>query len=308
MNVVLKVVQSTPFRIGFLLLALAAAIWAVAENWDTVLIALNRIPVGTIAFCFVISVAYVVMTMLSWCAVLDSTGEPVGLVPAARIFFVSQLAKYLPGGLWNFLAAAELGVEHRISRRRSVSVLAVSVLISIVTGLVVAASVLILGPSEIRRSYWWLILLLPVGIAALTPPVLNRTVAVALRMTRRDPLEKGIEWRDGARASLWSLAGWVLAGTQVWLMLSSAGQASGLTSYSLAVGGYALGWIAGFLVFFAPAGVGVREAVLGAVLATSVDSGTVVVVVLLSRVLITLADITLGVGALALTRPSRPTE
>jgi uncharacterized membrane protein YbhN (UPF0104 family) len=68
-------------------------------------------------------------------------------------------------------------------------------------------------------------------------------------------------------------------------------------TFLLSVGGYAFSWTAGFLVFFVPAGVGVREVTLGAILSSVVNSGSVVVVVLLIRVFTTIADIGLGILA-----------
>lgn len=68
---------------------------------------------------------------------------------------------------------------------------------------------------------------------------------------------------------------------------------------ALAVGGYALAWIVGFLVVLAPAGAGARELVLAAVVALAVGGGGAAVVVLGSRVLLTLADLLLALAALA---------
>ncbi|NAZ85625.1 hypothetical protein GTR00_05830 [Kineococcus sp. T90] len=68
---------------------------------------------------------------------------------------------------------------------------------------------------------------------------------------------------------------------------------------ALALGGYALAWVVGFLVVLAPAGAGARELVLAAVVALAVGGGGAAVVVLGSRVLLTLADLLLALGALA---------
>ena len=58
-----------------------------------------------------------------------------------------------------------------------------------------------------------------------------------------------------------------------------------------------LAWTAGFLAVVAPAGAGVREVALGAVLAGAVGPGALVVVVLAVRLTTTIADVVLGVGA-----------
>ncbi len=300
MTRLLRIFQSRVFRTGFLLLALAAAIWAILKYRVEVGEALAQLPLWVVAGATLASFIFVPLTMLSWRVILNATGAPVGRAVARRIFFTSQVAKYLPGGVWNFVAAAEVGRDYAISRRRSVCALLISIIISIVTGMILAGLAVVFGPSGLLSRYWWIVLAVPAGIVVLLPPVLNRLVGLALRLMRREPLETDISWSATARAAGWAFLSWFIMGVQLWLMLTHVGMAANLSTYMLATGGYALGWTAGFLIFFVPAGVGVREVALGAVLATAaVSQGAIVVVVLLSRVFTTAADIVLGVAAAA---------
>lgn len=297
MRKVLAFLQSRAFRSGFLVVAIAAAIFVVVKNWTEVSDSLRSLPLWLIAVEVVLAFAYVYLTMASWRVVLNDVGDRVDPAVASRIFFSSQVAKYLPGGVWNFVAAAEVGKDYSISRRRSVCALLVSIIISIVTGLILAILAILLGPSELMEGYRWIVVAIPVGIVALCPPVLNRLVNLALRLLRRDPLDDAMSWSGTAISALWALAAWVAVGVQLWLMLIHLGMSATLPTFLLATGGYALGWTAGFLVFFVPAGAGVREVALGAVLTTIASPGVVVVVVLLARIFTTLADIVWGVGA-----------
>lgn len=297
MRKVLAFLQSRAFRSGFLVVAIAAAIFVVVKNWTEVSDSLRSLPLWLIAVEVVLAFAYVYLTMASWRVVLNDVGDRVDPTVASRIFFSSQVAKYLPGGVWNFVAAAEVGKDYSISRRRSVCALLVSIIISIVTGLILAILAILLGPSELMEGYRWIVVAIPVGIVALCPPVLNRLVNLALRLLRRDPLDDAMSWSGTAISALWALAAWVAVGVQLWLMLIHLGMSATVPTFLLATGGYALGWTAGFLVFFVPAGAGVREVALGAVLTTIASPGVVVVVVLLARIFTTLADIVWGVGA-----------
>ena len=297
MRRIVSFLQSTAFRSGFLLLAIAAAIFAVVRNWDEVSHSLRALPPWLIAGEVVLAFLYVFLTMASWRVVLNDVGTAVDPKVASRIFFSSQVSKYLPGGVWNFVAAAEVGKDYSISRRRSVCALLVSIIISIVMGLILAILAVLLGPSELMSGYRWIAVALPVGIVALCPPVLNRLVDFALRLLRRDPLDDAMTWSGTALSALWALGAWLIAGVQLWLMLVHLGMPAELPTFLLATGGYALGWTAGFLVFFVPAGAGVREVALGLVLGAVASQGVVVVVVLLARIFTTLADIGWGVSA-----------
>lgn len=297
MKRVLAFLQSPVFRAGFLVMAVVAAVYAVASNWGVVSEALRALPFWLVAVEIVLAFGYVYLTMASWRLVLNDVGAPVDRSVASRIFFSSQVAKYLPGGVWNFVAAAEVGRDYEISRRRSVCALLVSIVISIVTGMILAILAVALGPTQVRETYGWLVFVLPVALVVLCPPVLNRLVNLALTILGREPLEDVMSWGSTILAAVWAFAAWCVVGLQLWLMLVQLGMPATIPSFLLATGGYALGWTAGFLVFFVPAGAGVREVALGAVLSTVAPAGVVVVVVLLARIFTTLADIGWGVGA-----------
>ncbi|WP_231583138.1 lysylphosphatidylglycerol synthase transmembrane domain-containing protein [Actinobaculum suis] len=293
------------FRTGFMILAVAAAIWAVVANWEEVVAAASQLTPITLVSAFLMAVLYVPATMLSWRAVINDIGEPVPPRVARRIFFSSQVAKYLPGGVWNFVAAAEIGRDYKISGRRSFFALLISMAISVGTGLVFALLAVIYGPADIMREHIWVPYLLPIALICLTPWVLNHLVNIALRILGREPLERPLSASGTLHAAGWACASWLIIGLQLWLMLIELGMATSMETYILLVGGYALGWIAGFLVFFVPAGIGVREVALAAVLSTAVGYGEIVVVVLLSRVFTTCADLLLGITASVLMRKDK---
>jgi uncharacterized membrane protein YbhN (UPF0104 family) len=70
---------------------------------------------------------------------------------------------------------------------------------------------------------------------------------------------------------------------------------------------FALAWVAGFLVVVAPAGAGVREAVLVVGFAAFLPAGQLLTMAVLSRVLLILADVLLAaaVAGAALVRKGR---
>ena len=293
----IAILRSPGFRAFFMVAAVVAAVWAVVGNWAEVSDAVGRLSWWQVALSLAVSILFVWLTMLAWRVILNDAGEPVSAGPARRIFFVSQVAKYLPGSVWNFVAAAEMGADYNISRRRSVTVLLMSILVSVLTGLVLASIAFVFGPSALIGTYWWVLLIVPVLLLVLYPPILNGLVAKALTMLGRDGIGKPFSGKAIATAAAWSTLSWIVAGSQVWLILTGLGNDPIFETYLLTLGGYALAWVVGFLVFFIPAGVGVREVALGASLAGLVPAGDVVVVVLLSRILFTLADLVLGLAA-----------
>ena len=298
--------RSTPVRASFLVLAVGLAVLAVWSEREPVAAALVRIEPQHVLAALALSVANVLLALLSWRAVMADLGSPLPWRHAAKVFLVGQVGKYVPGGVWNLVAAAELARDHGVPRRRTVSAMLVQVSLAIATAVLLGLALLPLMAGELADRLRWAGLLIPLVLVGMHPAVLNRALAVVLRLTRRDPLEHPVTLRGVVVASAWALASWVAVGLQVWLLLRPLGASPGAGTLALAVGGYALAWVVGFLVVVAPAGVGPREIALAVVLSPVAGRGEVLVAVLLSRVLLTVADLGLAAGALTGVRDRRP--
>jgi len=113
----------------------------------------------------------------------------------------------------------------------------------------------------------------------------------------------------GARATLAALsayaANYILIGVGIWAI----GQTLGLGangSYSLLTAAFALGWLIGFVVPGAPAGLGVREGAMSMVLANGMAQHQIVDFVLAVRVATLAGDgICFGFGVYSLRRINR---
>jgi uncharacterized membrane protein YbhN (UPF0104 family) len=295
---VLAAAQSRPVRIGFMAVAAALAIWALSSRWSEVVAAAGRLQPAYLVGAGIASVCNVVVTGLAWRALLADLGGrlPVGL--AARVFFVGQIGKYVPGSLWPMIVQAELAKRH-VARRSTAAATFVLILLSGASALLVVLVALPFAPQGMGTGASWAVLLVVPAAAVLHPAVLGRLLDRGLKLLGRDPLERWTSLRGTASATGWCVVAWLFAGLQVWLLSVPLGAPATWRTAALAAGGYALAWAIGLVVVVAPAGAGAREVALAAVLSAVLDRGAVVVVVLLSRVLFTAADLTLAALGLA---------
>ncbi|MBF0686350.1 MAG: flippase-like domain-containing protein [Cellulomonas sp.] len=298
MGRLLALLRNPAVRTGFVVVAVGAAVVAVVVERETLLEALDSLSAGAVLLAAALGAVFLVCTGASWRTVLADLGSPLPRTDALVIFGVSQLGKYVPGGVWNVVAAGEMGAVHRIPRRRSVTAMGVSVLVSVVTGL--ALGVLTVATVGARgldlRWLWWAA---PVMVLLLVPPVLNRCLALGMRVLRQPVPEEPLTTSGTLRAVAWAIVGWLAIGCQVGVIATALGLPLTVGSFLLCVGAYALAWVVGFLVVVTPAGLGAREVVLAAMLGGSLASGQVLLVVLSSRVLQTVGDLALaGLGAL----------
>ncbi len=250
----------------------AVIVVKLALDWSKVQAHLAELSFGWVALALVSVVAGLFCTMLSWRALLADLGSPLELRPAARVFFLSQLGKYVPGSVWPVVAQMELGREHDVPRKRSATAGLVTLALSLVAGALVAVAAVPFISADARRRAWPVLLLLPIAAVVLHPPVFSRLVDGALKAIRKEPLEHPLTRGGELRALGWAVLAWVIFGVHAWAIARDLG-AEGAGLFALAISGFALAWTVGFLAVLVPAGIGVREAVIIAVFGTFFAAG-----------------------------------
>jgi hypothetical protein len=171
------------------------------------------------------------------------------------------------------------------------------------TGVLVASVALPLVSPDALRHYFWVLVVLPVGLVCLAPRVLTRLVATMLRLLRRDPLDRPLSWAGVGTAVGWALAMWIAYGAHLLLLVQPQHRTGNGNLPLLSFGGYALAWTVGFLVLLVPAGAVIREAVLVVSFAPVLDRPAALAVAAVSRGVMTLGDLLWG-GVGALMRPT----
>ena len=285
----------TPLRLLVLGVFAAALAVVLARRWSEVRPLLHSLSVAGVGIAGVAVAAGIYASFLCWRAVLTDLGSPLPLGGGMRVFFLGQLGKYLPGSVWPLLAQMELGREYKVPRRSSGAAVAIFMLLVLGTGLLVAAIALPLLGGDALRRYWWALLVLPATAVALYPPVLNRGLALLLRLARREPMPNPLSLPGVLRAVGWGLMMWLLYGVQVWVLARMLG-VGGVGLLPRSIGAFAAAWCVGFLVVIAPAGGGAREAALIVLLGTGVGAARATVIAVVSRLLFTIGD--LGWGAM----------
>ena len=277
--------------------------YAVVRQWSDVRPLLGELSWQALGLAAVSVFAGIYATLLAWRAIMADLGYPLPQTAAMRVFFVSQLGKYVPGKLWPILVQMRMGRAYQIPVRASGAAAVVFLLMVIGSGLVVAVPTLPLLGGAAWSTYWWTALVLVAAVAVALPPVLNRLLALALRITKREPLPRPMTFRGIAVAGAWSAVAWFAYGVHVWALARDLGAENSLWLYAVATGGFAAAFCAGFLFPVAPAGAGAREVALILLLGAALARPQVTVIALISRLLFTLLDaLWAAIGALAARR------
>lgn len=287
-----RVLTGRPVRIVFSLLVVGLVVRTVVADRDDVVAALARFSSAAVALALASVVVALLASLVAWRSLLAGLGSPLPWPVAARILFVGQLGKYVPGAVWPMVAQMELGDDHGVPRRRSGTVFALLMLLNLASALAVACLLLPFAtgfPHELD----WLVLLAPLLLAAFHPRVVNPGARVLLRLIGRLDLEQPLSGRTCSVALAAMMAQWLFLGLHVLVLGVSLG-ADPDRLLASAIGGFAVAWAIGPLVVIAPAGLGFREITLLAVLSPLLGGSGALVVAVTSRVLMTVVDVGLA--------------
>lgn len=281
-------------RVVVTIAVLAALGLALASRWDEVRGQLGQVSPAAIAGALAYALLALVASMLAWRALLGDLGSPLPVGAATRVLFLGQLAKYLPGSsVWAVVAQTELARDYAVPRRRAAAAALVLNLVTLGVGILVALLALPrLLSDDAPRWLHFSPVLVPVGLACLTPPVLTWVCNLLFRVLRRPPLDVRFSWTGVGVAVLALLGTWLAYGLQVTLLGWSLGAEPGSLLLP-ATGAFAAAWCAGFLVVVVPTGAGTREAVLTVALVAQLPGGSAaaLTIAVVSRLLLTVADV-----------------
>jgi uncharacterized membrane protein YbhN (UPF0104 family) len=283
-----------------LLVVLAAAVLAIYGERHSFADSLRRVGVWPMIASFGFGLLGVATVFLVWREVLAGLGIRIPLGAGARVFFVSQLGKYVPGSVWPALMQMEAGRSHGANRRTMLAANLIAIVLSCCIGLLMACLFLPFHDAHALARYWWALLALPVLVAMLHPRTVPSLLDRLFGLLHRQPLGEHVQTRSEVRAAGWSFLSWVFLGASLGVLAARLDGGS-LSTFVLCLGAMALAWPLGVLFIPAPAGAGIRDVILVVILATIMTSGQALAVAIASRVIFVACDIALA-GAAAIAR------
>lgn len=283
-------------RIGFGLLVVALLAVAVADQWKAMRDHIGDLSVLGVSEALVCLLAALMASMMSWRAMIEDLGSKLSIPVASRIFFVGQLAKYVPGSVWSVFASMEIGRDHDVPRAHSGSATLLMYPLNVVVAVSVGAVALPFSSPERVRHYAWALAVLPFCLVVLHPRVLGPVLNRLARLLRRESLAVTPSVRGMARAGGWALATCLLSSLHIYVLARDLG-ASGPDLLLLSCGAWATAWVVGFLLIIFPGGIGPRDVALVQLMQPALAIGAGTVLVIASRLLFAVAEVAVALGA-----------
>jgi len=240
----------------FAALALAFFAYALVDAWHQTH---GTFPSGArVAVSAVLVCVSLLVAAYAWATLLG----PDRRIDNGASLLVSQLAKYVPGGVWQ--AAGQVGLARSTGVRMGRGVVAFTVMA--LTQAVAGCTLVIL------LAFTWqsqpIVLRVLLGIAGVaTVALLDRRwmVFVLHKIPRTRDASPDLVPAQRAILTAWmaSVVTITISGSTYWLLLGSFSRARDPLQI---LGAYAAAWTIGFIAVPIPSGVGIREGVLAALL------------------------------------------
>lgn len=291
-------------RIAALLAATAAGFFAfraLAENWGEASDALVDANPMLLVTAIALGAVGTVIIALAWGQILSYLAPPDEQRPAVAWYFMGELAKYLPGSAWSVIGRSELAQRSGVQRATAYLSVLASLLGLYGTALVMTTTmVLIPGTTNGPVTFALAAAVVAIVIAAAHPAAGGRLIPRLSRLARA-PAQITAPRHEVALAviGIYAIA-WVLIGLATAVVAWSLGVDSSVSTLVLAA---ITSWLAGFVVVFAPGGIGIREAAFIAV--SGLDTGDAALVAVASRLLFVFIDVGGAVLAALWTRELR---
>ena len=285
---------------GWLACVLVAAALVIARSWDEIVEMLRGLSPLLLAGSLLLTAAAKFFLAENARIAAGRCGVPLRYLQGARLYNLSQLGKYLPGSIWQFVgrAAAYKNLGATFPQIRD-SLLTESLWILCAAALVGA---LLTGPGIVEvvtqalspALAWWLAGLLAVGLLVVAAVAVYRWSALLAYLELLVP---------PMRAVVVQAAIWVLLGAAFWCLLVASGIYAGIV---FSIGLFAAAYAVGFMVPFAPAGLGIRDGILVLGLLPFTTTAEAVAIALLARVVYLVVDVVLALGPELVLLVARP--
>ena len=224
----------------------------------------------------------------NWAYIVNDLGGPqIPKADAIRLFMIANLGRYIPGKIWQIAGLTALAKDRGVPPGTAVgaAVLGQGIALVAAAGLGIGLYYVILPP-----GYFGLISIVLIGsvVVLATIPVSFKAGA---KLWLRFMGSQTIETRSPTSGLRWLLlyfVNWIVYALAFWMMVASFDSDISLIPVAAA---FPAAYVLGYLMIFAPAGLGVREGFLIVFLSPHLGLGPSGVIAVVARLWTTLTEV-----------------
>ncbi|MFN2241961.1 MAG: lysylphosphatidylglycerol synthase domain-containing protein [Anaerolineae bacterium] len=279
-------------------------------QWEEVKAVEWRVELPILAGSYLLLALAWLALVSNWRWIMGRMGALLGLGTSWRIWFLSNMVRYIPGNVWQFLGMVYLCRQEGVAAATTLASIVIYQVVSVASGFALAGVVYLatgqLGadgrppaaPTALPWPVpaWALAGLVILMIVVCYPPLMNWLLRQGFRLLRREPVQVPLTVHDVARFFVQRLGVWVLQGLAFAVLVRSIYPVA-LAELPGIAASFVVSWVIGFLSLLTPSGLGVREAVQAGLLALFVPLPVAVAMAILSRIWLIVGEVAAaGIG------------
>jgi len=258
-------------------------------NWNKIVEYDWNINYYFLASSLVLSIVGAFLIALGWNLILRVLGGRLGYKRALRIFFITDLAKYVPGKVWTMVGKVYLCAKEGIPIAKTSASVVIQPLIQVIAGIMMFLISLPFWTktSGFMSKLYLFLPLIPIGLILLHPAIMTKILNFVLTRLKQKPIELNIKYRDILLILLLWCGLWILTGVASYFLIISI-YSFPISQLPVVIGIFS---IAGISQFLTPSGIGVLEGVLTVLLGLYVPVHIAIFIALLARVWKTVTEL-----------------
>ena len=283
-----------PVIAGLILFYLVRFIYV---NWNTVRQFDWQLNYILLSVSLLLIVLNFILLIQIWRIILVKLGYSLGFKKSFKIWFYSNMGKYLPGKVWAVLGMVYMcekeGIPHATSFTSAILYQALNIISGMVLVVIISGTGLVKNISKF--AYLPLILVL---VIFAYPPIMEKAINVLLKLLKKEPIKVGLSFGSNLVLILFLMISWFIYGIGFNVLINSLSVHS-FNSWPHMISIFVFSYIIGFLSIFVPGGLGVREGILISYLLAYFPLPIATIIALFSRLWMTVAEV---IGFLISTR------
>jgi len=295
---------------------LGAALWYLVDtaldNWDGLAEIGFQVSIGPLVLASLLTVMTYGFLVWVWARSLGWWRQRVAFGAALRMWFVTNLARFIPGTVWQFASLTTEAMAHSVSAVAATAAMLFQQLVLLATG--VALTVALAPGLFSEQGLGWppSLMLAVVSLAVAGAIILLPVVTPMLERWTSRVLRRPIAWPAPRRSELALYVAslvvpWLVYGVAFWLFgTGTLGTAA--PPLPLALTAFTASYVAGIIFIVAPGGIGIREAALVAALAPQTGSAAALFLAIGSRLWLVALEILTAIVVLAIQRQPHPSD
>ena len=271
------------FKYLFVIAALGFMVVYIMKNWSALEQYDWQFDIGLFALSMLVLWMGITVGIILFRLIFKlMLGIDIKFLQVFKMNNIANIGRYIPGKLWSVMGIFYFTDRLGISKKQT----SVAILVNESTS---KGSALLLGLlyfffSSSHISYLpYMLALLVLALVFIHPKILEKVLNIILGILKREKISLDISYQKILLVFLLYTTVWILCSLGFYLMVKSITPLESVNVLKFMTI-FPFSWVIGYLVLFAPGGLGVREGIITAMLAEFVMPEVALVVALLQRI------------------------